>query len=61
MGKTIKKARNHAYRTITDVHVDLALVEVFLVPGIAAAKGVKRSKCTKNQKRLASPYPVNVE
>ena len=44
-----------------DAHVALALVEVFPVPGIAAAKGVKTSKRSKNPKRLASACPVNAE
>lgn len=49
------------YKTLTDARVALALVEVFPVPGIAAAKGVKTSKGTKNPKRQTSPCPVNVE
>ena len=61
MGKTAKRGKNHAYKTITDANVALALVEVFPVPGIAAAKGVKTSKRIKKPKRTASPCPVNVE
>ena len=52
---------NPAYKTLTAAHVALALVTVFPVPGIAAAKGVKTSKRTKNPKRPASRCPVNVE
>ena len=61
MGKTTKKVRNHAHKTLTDANVALALVEVFPVPGIAVAKGVKTSKRTKNPKRPTTPCPVNVE
>lgn len=61
MGKATKKAKNYAYKTLTDANVALALVEVFPVPGIAAAKGVKTSKRTKNPKKTASPCPVNVK